>query len=167
MTAYVFTLTVVHVLISLAAIAAGFPVVWGLLKRKSLHGWNAFFLATTVATSASGFLFPAHRLLPSHLFAVISLVLLAVAIHARYQARLAGIWRPVYAGTAVAAFYLNFFVLIVQAFLKVPALHALAPTGTEWPFAAVQLAALATFGVIGVVATRRTRQPATTLAASH
>lgn len=157
MTAFVFTVTVVHVLISLAAIAAGFPVVWGLLKRKSLDRWNAFFLATTVATSATGFLFPVARILPSHVLSVISLVVLAVAVYARYGANLRGIWRPVYAGTAVAAFYLNFFVLVVQAFMKVPALYSLAPTQTELPFAATQLLLLTAFAVIGVVATLRSR----------
>lgn len=167
MTAYVLTVTVVHVLISLAAIAAGFPVVWGLLKRRPLDRWNAFFLATTVLTSATGFLFPVERILPSHLFAVISLVLLAVAVYARYGAQLAGSWRPVYAGTAVAAFYLNFFVLIVQAFLKVPALHALAPTQVEWPFAAVQVATLVAFAIVGAVATLRSRQRSTAVVASH
>jgi hypothetical protein len=167
MTAYVLTVTVVHVLISLAAIAAGFPVVWGLLTRKSLDRWNAFFLATTVATSATGFLFPVDRILPSHVLSVISLVVLAVAIYARYGTHLAGTWRPVYASAAVAAFYLNVFVLIVQSFLKVPSLHALAPTQTEMPFAAVQLLALVTFVVIGVFATLRSRQLATMLVASH
>ena len=167
MTAYVFTLTVVHVLISLLAIAAGFPVVWGLLKRIPLDRWNAVFLATTVATSATGFLFPVARLLPSHVLSVISLVLLAVAIYARHGVRLTGLWRPVYAGTAVAAFYLNFFVLIVQSFLKVPALRALAPTQTELPFAGVQLVALVAFVVIGTIATLRSRNPVTTVVATR
>lgn len=162
MTAYVITLTVVHVLISLVAIAAGFPVIWGLLKRKPLDRWNAVFLATTVATSATGFLFPVDRVLPSHVLGVISLVVLAMAIYARYGSRLAGSWRPVYAGTAVAAFYLNFFVLIVQSFLKIPALHALAPTQTELPFAAVQLVALAACVVIGTIATLQSRKLVTT-----
>lgn len=139
-------------------------MVWGLLKRRPLDRWNAVFLATTVATSASGFLFPVDRVLPAHVFGVVSLVLLAVAIYARYAARLVGAWRAIYAGTAVAAFYLNFFVLMVQAFLKVPALHALAPTQTEVPFAAVQLATLLGFAVIGTLATLRSRQRATTLA---
>jgi hypothetical protein len=140
-------LTFVHVVISLVAILAGFAVVWGFLTGRRLDGWTRVFLATTVATSATGFLFPIEKLTPGIVIGVISLVVLAVAIYARYQARLAGVWRLVYVATAVLAFYLNFFVLIVQSFLKIPLLHDLAPTQTEPAFAITQLVALVAFGV--------------------
>lgn len=167
MTTYVLIVTVIHVLISLAAIAAGFPLVWALLTRKSAARGEAFFLATTVATSATGFLFPVDRVLPSHILGAISLLVLAVAIYSRYGTQLEGMWRPVYAGTSVAAFYLNFFVLVVQSFLKVPALHAAAPTQTELPFAATQVGLLVAFAVAGVVAVWRSRVATTVVAASH
>ena len=115
------TFTFVHVLLSLAGIGAGLVVVFGLLAGKRLDGWTAIFLVTTVATSGTGFLFPFHKLLPSHKVGMLSLVVLAVVILARYAFHLAGAWRRIYVVGAVIALYLNVFVAVVQAFLKVPA----------------------------------------------
>ena len=143
--------------ISLVGIVSGFVVIWGLLNARRLDGWTAVFLATTVATSATGFFLPAERLLPSHLLGIISLVVLAIAIVARYQRRLSGRWRWAYVITAVIAQYLNFLVLIVQSFQKVPSLHDLAPTQTESPFAAAELVALILFVALGVLAVKRFR----------
>ena len=147
--------TLVHVLLSLVGIASGFVVVFGLFASKRLDGWTALFLASTVATSVTGFGFPFHRLLPSHIVGAISLAVLAVAIFARYVRHLAGGWRWIYVVGAVLALYLNFFVLIVQAFLKVPALKALAPTQTEPPFVIAQVVALVMFVAFGIAATIR------------
>src|SRR5580765_1376219 len=119
--------TRVHVLVSLVGIASGLIVLFGLLARKRLDGWTLLFLATTAATSITGFAFPAEHLLPSHRVGVVSLVVLAVAILARYGRRLAGTWRRIYIVSAAIALYLNVFVGVVQAFMKVPALNALAP----------------------------------------
>ncbi|QDU30805.1 hypothetical protein ETAA8_59540 [Anatilimnocola aggregata] len=156
--------TLVHVVISLVAIAAGFVVIWGLLTNRPLPRWTAFFLTTTVLTSASGFGFPFEKFLPSHAFGILSLILLAVAIYALYAQQLAGSWRVAYVGTAIFAQYLNFFVLIVQAFLKVPVLKLLAPTQSELPFAAAQLIALVGFIAIGVLALRNFKHSAAPLA---
>ena len=139
------TFTLLHVLISLAGIGTGFIVVYGLLNGKRLDGWTAIFLTTTVLTSLTGFLFPFEGLKPSYIVGGISLVLLAVAILARYTFRLAGGWRGAYVVTAAIALYLNCFVAVIQAFLKVPALHALAPTQKEPPFAIAQLLVFAIF----------------------
>jgi hypothetical protein len=144
----------VHVAISLVGIASGFVVIWGMLGARRLDAWTAVFLTTTVATSVTGFFLPAEKLLPSHVLGIISLAVLAIAIVARYQRRLAGGWRRTYVITAVIAQYLNVFVLIVQSFQKVPALHALAPTQSEPPFAAAQLAALILFVALGVLAAK-------------
>ena len=153
--------TIVHVLISLAAIGSGFVVLFGLLTGKRLDGWTAFFLATTVATSVTGFGFPIHGFTPGLGLGIISLLVLAVAIYARYARHLAGVWRRVYVVGAVAALYFNVFVLIVQSFQKVPALKAMAPTQTELPFALAQVIALVTFIALGSVAAIRFReQPA-------
>lgn len=151
------TLTIVHVVISLVGIASGAVVTYGLVTGKRLDRWTALFLATTVATSATGFLFPVDRFLPSHAIGILSLVLLAVAIAARYSKHLAGRWNTVYIVTALASQYLNVFVLVVQAFLKVPALKALAPTQTEPPFAIAQAVVLLGFITVGVVATVKAR----------
>ena len=111
----------------------------------------------TVLTSATGFLFPVEHLLPSHIVATISLVVLALAILGRYVLHLAGAGRLLYVVGSVVALYLNCFVAVVQAFLKVPALHALAPNGKEPPFVAAQLVVMAIFIGLGIVAAKRFR----------
>jgi uncharacterized membrane protein SirB2 len=143
--------TIVHVVISLLGILSGFVVMGGLLNANPLNDWTAFFLVTTVATSVTGFFFPFQRLLPSHIFGIISLVVLAAAIYARYPGQLAGNWRWIYVVGALLAQYLNVFVLIVQSFQKIPALKALAPTQKEPPFLVSQLLCLIVFIVLGVL----------------
>jgi hypothetical protein len=76
---------------------------------------------------------------------------------ARYGRNLAGPWRSIYAVCAVLALYLNVFVLVAQIFLKVPAAHALAPTGKEPPFLVVQLIVMAIFIVLGIFAVKKFR----------
>jgi hypothetical protein len=147
--------TLFHVLLSLAGIISGFVVAFGLLTAKRFEGWTAVFLWTTVATSATGFLFPFHRFLPSHVLGILSLIVLAVALYARYPRQLAGAWRRTYAVTAMSALYLNVFVLVAQLFMKVPALKALAPTQSEPPSKMTQLVVFAIFVVLGVFATLR------------
>ena len=149
--------TIIHVAISVAAIASGFVVLFGMIANKRLNGWTAFFLTTTVATSVTGFGFPIKGMTPGIAFGVISLVVLSVVSYARYRRHLAGFWRTVYVIGAVFAFYLNFVVLIVQSFQKVPALKALAPTQSEAPFMAVQLISLVTFIVLGTFAAKKFR----------
>ncbi len=148
---------VFHVGISLVGVVAGFVVAQGFLSNRLQKGWNALFLATTIATSVSGFLLPADRFLPSHAFGIISLVVLGLALLARYVKHESGRWRATYRVNALIAFYLNLFVLIVQMFLKVPFLKALAPTQTELPFALAQLALLVAFLVVTVLALKSSR----------
>jgi hypothetical protein len=154
-------LLVIHVAISLIAIAAGFVIIFAMISNKLLYGWNTLFLATTIATSVSGFPLPADRLLPSHIVGILSLLVLALALYAWYARRLAGGWQRTYAITAVIAQYFNFFVLIVQSFLKIPFLHALAPTQKEPPFAAAQMVALIAFIALGYLAATRFKDPTT------
>lgn len=152
------TFTFVHVLISLVGILSGLVVLFGLIAGKSLDRWTALFLITTVATSVTGFLFPFHKLLPSHVVGAISLVVLAIAIYARYSRHLAGGWRRTYVISSVIALYLNVFVLIVQLFEKVPALNAMAPTQSEPPFKITQIVVLAIFVVLGMFAAKGFRE---------
>lgn len=149
--------TVFHLALSMIAIALGFVVAGGLLASNKLSCWTALFLVTTILTSATGFLFPFTTLLPSHIVAIISLILLAVAVYALYGKKLIGVWRPVYIVTAMLALWFNVFVLIAQSFLKVALLNALAPTGTELPFAITQGAVLIFFIFLIVLAIRRFR----------
>jgi hypothetical protein len=150
-------LTFIHVLLSLIGILSGAVVLFGLLGSRRLDGWTRIFLATTVLTSVTGYLFPFHKLLPSHIIGAISLIVLAIAIFARYSKQLAGSWRRNYVISAMIAFYLNVFVLVFQAFLKVPTLKAAAPTQSEPPFVAAQVVVMILFVVITVVAAKRFR----------
>lgn len=149
--------TLLHVIISLAAIAAGVVVMIGLLTRLRLPGWTAFFLATSIATSVTGFLFPPKAFGPAHYVGILALVILALCLIALYGKHLAGAWRPVYTITAVITLYLNVFVAVTQAFQKLAPLNALAPTQTEPPFALAQGLTLAIFIAIGWLSTRRFR----------
>ena len=146
--------TILHVIISLIGIVAGLVAVYGMINGKLVEKWTTLFLLTTVLTSVTGFMFPFEHLLPSHKVGAISLVVLAAALLAKYSFHLAGGWRKTYVLTAVLALYLNCFVLVVQLFLKVPALHALAPHGQEPPFLIAQLALLAVFVGLAIAAVR-------------
>jgi hypothetical protein len=157
--------TLFHVLLSLAGIVSGLVVLRGLLSSERLDGWTALFLTTTTATSVTGFLFPFHGFTPAIGTGIISMLVLAVACYARYSRHLAGSWRLVYVATAVLALYLNVFVLVVQAFLKVPALKALAPQQNEPPFAAAQGVVFLLFAVFGFRAARRFQPDVAQLAA--
>jgi hypothetical protein len=149
------TFTLLHVLISLVGIGSGFFVVLGFLSGRRLNGCTALFLATTVLTSVTGFGFPFSHLLPSHIIGIISLVILAIAIPARYLFQLSGVWRGVYVIGSTLALYFNVFVLVVQAFRRVPALKAVAPTQTEPPFLVAQLFFLLIFVTLAILAMLR------------
>jgi hypothetical protein len=152
------TFTAVHVVISLLGIGSGFVVLLGLIARKRMDAWTSFFLATTVATSVTGFMFPVDRVLPSHIVGAISLIVLAIAICARYLFRMEGRWRRTYVITSSIALYLNVFVGIVQAFQKVPLLRAAAPTQSELPFVVAQLSVLTAFVVLSAIAVKKFRE---------
>ena len=156
------TFITVHVIISLIAIVSGIIVMFGLLTSKRMPGLTAIFLLFTILTSATGSLIPpllSEKLLPSHIVGVLSLVLLAIACVALYGMKLSGAWRSVYVVTAMTSLYLNIFVLIIQAFLKVPTLHALAPSvpPSEPPFAIIQGIVLVFFVIVIIGAVRRFR----------
>jgi len=151
MTAFTFF----HVALSLMGIFSGFVVVFGLLTSKALPGWNAFFLITTALTSITGFFFPFHKFLPSHGVGIGSLLVLALAFPALYVFHLAGPWRRVYVITAVAAQYLDVFVLIAQLFGKVPALKAIAPTQSAPAFLITQAVVMVIFMAVGILAAKR------------
>jgi hypothetical protein len=155
------TFTILHVIISLIGIVAGIFVLFGLLGSNRLPGWTALFLLTTILTSATGFGFPFTALLPSHMIGILSLVLLAIACIALYGMKLSGAWRWIYVVTATIALYLNIFVLIIQAFLKIPALTALAPGNSGPVFAVVQGLVLLFFVIAIIGAVRRFRPVAT------
>jgi len=146
--------TLVHVIISLLGIITGLVAVGGFMAGARREGVTAVFLITTILTNATGFGFPSDKLLPSHVVAALSLVLLAACVVARYVKHLEGAWRRVFVITAVAALYFNVFVLVVQLFQKTPALVALAPTQSEPPFGVTQLLVLVIFLWLGRASVR-------------
>ena len=154
------TFTFVHVVLSLIGIFAGFVVAFGLMAGKRLDGWTALFLLTTVLTSVTGFLFPFHKFLPSHGVGIVSLVMLTVAVLARYAMHLAGGWRQGYVVTAMISLYLNVFVLVAQLFQKVAALKAMAPTQSEPPFLVAQVVVMVVFVVLTILAAKGFRNEA-------
>jgi hypothetical protein len=149
--------TLIHVVISLIALASGFVVLYGLLHGKRFDRWTLTFLSTMMLTDVTGYCFRTAHLLPSQILGAISLLALAVAVIARYRLHLRGGARSTYVISAVAAVYLDAFVAVVQTFLKVPSIKALAPTQSEPPFAIAQGLLLLLFVGIGIAAVRRFR----------
>ena len=147
--------TIIHTLISLIAIFTGLIVLFGMIGGKRLDGWTKWFLVTAVATTITGFFFPFHGFTPAIGLGIISLPFLALTIFARYPKYLAGAWRWIYVIGAVICLYFNLFVLVVQAFEKIPALHALAPTQSEPPFKLAQLVVLLVSALLAIVAAIR------------
>lgn len=156
--------TVVHVGITLVAIASGLVVLFGMLGAQRLPAWTALFLVTTILTSVTGFMFPIHGFTPALGVGAVSMLVLAVALIALYAKHLVGSWRWIYVVAAVAALYFNVLVLIVQSFQKVPTLNTLAPTQSEPPFLIAQGVALMAFLFLGIAAVFRFR-PAPAIAA--
>jgi hypothetical protein len=146
--------------LSLVGLASGLIVLAGLLTAKRMDGWTALYLVTMLATVVTGFGFPFSRFLPSHGVGIVTLAVLLAAVFARYSFHLAGAARWIYAIGAVLALYLDVFVALVQAFTKVPALRALAPTQTEPPFVITQLVAAALFLALAILAALKFRPAA-------
>ena len=144
--------TTLHVIISLIGIASGLLVLIAMGGGRYLQGMTSTFLLTTVLTSVTGFFFHSASFGPPHVIGVISLLLLAVALYALYGRHVTGSWRGTYVVTAAIALYFNCLVGVIQAFQKIPSLHALAPTQTkEPPFVLAQLVLL----VLMIYLTRR------------
>jgi hypothetical protein len=158
------TFVLVHVVISLIGIVAGIIVMFGMLGSKRMPGLTAIFLLFTILTSASGFLIPpllSEKLLPSHMIGILSLVLLAIACIALYVMKLSGPWRWIYVLTALLSLYFNVFVLVIQSFLKVPALTALAPGNPpSGPVFAVVQGIVLVFFVLMIIGAWRRFRPA-------
>lgn len=155
--------TMFHVTISVLAIISGLIVVYGLMTAKHWSSVTALFLLTTAATSVTGYFFHRDHILPSQVVGGIALAVLLVTVLALYSFHLRGAWRSVYVIGATLSLYFNVFVLVAQGFLKIPTLHALAPAGSEPPFAIAQAVVLALSVVIAVLGMRRFRMAAPTL----
>ena len=146
-----------HTLITLVAIVAGLAMLTGMLRNRRMDMAHTVFLLFSVLTAVTGFVIQIAPVSPAVIFGFLLSGLLAVSLVARYVQHMAGAWRWIYVVTAVASLYLNCFVLVVQSFLKVPALHALVPSvPPAGPlFGATQGAVLLIFVVAGFLAVRR------------
>jgi hypothetical protein len=149
--------TFLHVALSLIGIGAGFFVMFGLLKSIELRLLTALFFLSTIGTSLTGFLFPNKTVTPGIVLGVLSMIVLILALFAQYGKKLAGVWRGVYVVSVCLAFYFNMFVLVAQAFAKVPALKAAAPTMASPAFGLAQLALLLIFVLLTIRAVKRYR----------
>jgi hypothetical protein len=143
--------TLLHTILSLIAIVSGFIVLGGMYAARRLPGWTELFLVTTALTSITGFFFPNTKITPGQVFGAATLIVMVPTLIALYRFRLHGVWRWIYAGGAVVVLFLNFFVLIAQAFAKVTVLQPLAPTQSEPPFLITEFIVLVIFVVLGVL----------------
>jgi hypothetical protein len=153
------TFTFVHVVLSLVGIFSGLFVLYGMITGKRYDGMTGLFLATTVLTSVTGFMFPYHGFTPAIGVGIVSMLVLAIALYARYSRHLVGGSRRTYVITAVIALWLNCFVLVAQLFEKVPSLHVLAPKGSEPPFLISQVIVMVVFIGLGYAAVKGFREP--------
>ena len=156
--------TTLHVVITLIAIATSFVVMFGLVTSKAMPGWTAICLLFTVLTSVTGFMFPISGFTAALGTGIISSALLIAALIALYAKHLTGSWRWIYVVTAVAAFWFNVFVLIVQSFEKLTFHNAAAPmVGPPFAepvntrFIVAQSVVLLVFLAVGVVAAKKFR----------
>ena len=148
------TFTLVHVLISLIAIVTGLAVAVMFTRAKETDALSRVFLVTTALTSITGFMFPFVKVTPGIIVGALSILVLIPAFAGRYAFHLKGTWRSIYVVTSMIALYFNVFVLVVQSFMKIPALHRFAPTGEEGPFKVAQLVVLTGFIVLSTLAVR-------------
>ena len=149
------TLLEFHVLVSLVEMVVGLIVLYGLLTGQAFGAWTALFFIVAILTSVTGFPLAPFGFDPPRAVGILTLVLLAIAVGAYYLFRLAGAWRWIYVVTALMALYLDVFVGVIQSFMKIPAVHALAPTQSEPPFLVAQAVVLALFVALGFVAVRK------------
>jgi len=155
----VLALTLFHTFVSLIAIVAGIPVVYGFLKSQIYPRWTTTYIVATALTLITSFLFPFNGFTPAIGVGILCILIFIPTLYAKYRTALKGIWRLVYVAGSTALLYFNCFVLIAQSFQKVPFLHQLAPTGSEPPFAIAQAILLIVAIVLGVLAVRRFRLP--------
>lgn len=151
---YVYALTIFHTLISLVAIVSGIPVVLGFLRNETSR-WTTTYVVTTALTLITSFMFPYNGFTPAIGVGIICILIFLPTLYAKYRTDLRGIWRLAWVVGSTALLYFNCFVLIVQSFLKIPPLHALAPTGSEPPFAIAQGILLVVAIALGFLAARR------------
>lgn len=150
-------LTLFHVVLSLIAIVAGVVLARGLLAGRRNDRWTHIFMVTTAITVLTGFVFPYRGFTPGIGVGIVCVLVFIPTALARYRFQMAGLWRPVFIVGALALFYFNCLVFVVQSFQKIPPLNALAPTGAEPVVGIVQAIVFVAFLVVGFFSVRRFR----------
>ena len=154
------TFTIIHVIISLIAIASGLVVVFGMIGSHRVPRLTALFWVTTVLTTVTGFMFflsptQARVLTPAAATGIVATVFFLLGLIALYGKHLYGGWRWIYAIAATVSLYLNIFVLIVQSFQKLTLINpaaSLTPPFPNPPFAPVDFNFMVTQGVALLIA---------------
>jgi hypothetical protein len=147
----------IHVALSLIEIPVGLMVIYALITNTNHGSWTALFLALAILTSLTGFPLAPFGFDPPRAIGVLTLLLAAGALIALYGFGAKGAWRWTFVITTTATLYLDVFIAVFQAFLKIPSLHALAPTQSEPPFLVAEGAVLLIFAVLGIWALVRFR----------
>lgn len=150
-------LTIFHVILSLIAIIAGVALARGLISGQRSDRWTQIFMVTTAITVLTGFVFPYHGFTPGIGVGIVCVLVFIPTALARYRFQMGGLWRPVFIVGALALFYFNCLVFVVQSFQKIPPLNALAPTGGEPIVGIVQAVVFIAFLVVGFFSVRRFR----------
>jgi len=149
--------TFIHVALSFIGIGSGFFLMFEFLTSRNLRILTALFFLSTIGTSLTGFLFPNKAVTPGIVLGVLSMIVLILALYAQYAKKLVGPWRGTYVISVCVAFYFNFFVLVAQAFAKVPALKQVAPTMASPAFGLAQLVLLFIFVLLTIRAVKKYR----------
>lgn len=147
---------VIHTGLSILGVLLGVPAMLRLLFNQPLSAiWTDSFLVVAILATLTGFLLPFSAITPAVAVGIVSTVIFAVMLLARFRFDLAGHAAWIYAAGMVASLYLLVFVGIVQSFGKLDFLHQLAPTQTELPFVVIQLIVLSDFVMLGIWSIRK------------
>jgi hypothetical protein len=145
----------IHVALSLVAIGTGLIVAFGMLTARRLPVATAVFLSSTALTCLTGFLFPYHGMTPGIEIGLLSMVILLLAVVARYRRGMAGAWRHTYIVSTMIALYLNVLILVIQIFAHLTPLTARTPKQFGILFKLTELAVLVAFVVATHFALKR------------
>lgn len=150
-------LVLFHAAVSMLAIVSGFVAIAGHIRGIAQPKGTWTFLVSAIATSASGLGLPPGIVSGTFASAWIGLAVIALMLVSLLAFGARGAWRTIYLLGLLFSLLLLVFAGVAQAFLKVPALHILAPQLNEAPFIAAEIATVVLFIVLGILAFRAGR----------
>lgn len=146
--------TVLHVVLSLVALAAGLVVAAGFLSSRTMPGIAALFLWSILFATLTGLAFPSNRFGMGHKFGFITVLVLLPTFTALYVHRLAGAWRWIYTTGCLTVLWLNGVIGVFQAFAK---LEVLRPYAQPAVIDAAQVVLFLIYAALALLAVRRFR----------